>query len=91
MALGLSLIVPYGLGLQCKTNTSLLRYNVNYDYQKSANFLASIAYKISSQFSVGLGLDVLNYAVREKASVRTQLVTFPLKLNILKLNIMTLN
>lgn len=73
-AFGLSLVVPSGLGFDY-SKKSLLRYEVDDTNQSSGSLSTSLAYRLNSHFSVGLGADALFTYARSIVMARTQLFT----------------
>ncbi len=74
LALGLSLLVPYGLGLNYP-NDSITRYEIMNGHQKGFEISPSIAFSVTPQLSFGVGPDMLYYAAQFKSAQRTQPLT----------------
>jgi len=74
LALGVSLLIPSGLGTNY-ASTSLVRYNIDYASIVTVELSPSIAYEIVPGFSVGVGLDELYMGTKNKTAVRTQPLT----------------
>lgn len=68
---GLSLLTPYGLGIHYPNDT-LTRYEVMNATQKGIELSPSLAWAMTSQFSAGLGADILYYAIKAKTAVNLQ-------------------
>ncbi len=68
---GMSVTEPYGVSYSYPDD-SLVRYDIVSAKAQSLDLSPSLAYKVSDQFSVGVGIDALYMSVYQKYMVRTQ-------------------
>lgn len=73
-AFGVSILTPYALSSDYPVD-SILRYDTIESAEASVDISPSLAYQVTSQFSVGLGVDMLYLRANQKTAVRTQPLT----------------
>lgn len=73
IALGISFVPAWGFTEDYGEN-SMLRYNLTRVYTKTMDISPSLAWKINSQWSVGIGPDIHYFSAQSKTHVRTQSV-----------------
>lgn len=71
MALGLSIVPAWGFSENYGEN-SILRYNLTRVYTRTLDISPSFAWKVNSQWSIGIGPDFHYFTVQSKTHVRTQ-------------------
>ncbi|VVC75899.1 Long-chain fatty acid transport protein [Aquicella siphonis] len=71
VALGLSVVPAWGF-TEDYGESSMLRYNLTRVYTKTLDIAPSIAWKLNSQWSLGIGPDIHYFSVQSKTHVRTE-------------------
>jgi long-chain fatty acid transport protein len=71
VALGFSVVPAWGFSENYGEN-SILRYNLTRVYTRTLDLAGSIAWKINSQWSVGIGPDIHYFTVQSRTHVRTE-------------------
>lgn len=71
IALGLSVVPAWGF-TEDYGESSIVRYNLTRVYTKTLDIAPSIAWKLNSQWSLGIGPDIHYFSAQSKTRVRTE-------------------